>query len=155
MTLSRRMLGALAFAAGSAQAQPAFPTQPIRLVLPQPPGSANDTVARIIAEPMGRSLGQPVHQRLRSLPGHGAARHQQGVNAAALPQCGISQQTDAGGGPHYRVTAFASDLDAVQRFRTAGLRMQIVGCGKHAQGTRDIEDFRTVMDSHDDEAWGS
>eukprot|EP01031_Cornospumella_fuschlensis_P051044 gene51044-biopygen40998 len=30
------------------------------MLLPQPPGSANDTVARIIAEPMGRVLGQPV-----------------------------------------------------------------------------------------------
>ena len=61
MTLSRRALGALALAsAGAAQAQPAFPTQPVRMVLPQPPGSANDAVARIVSEPMARALGQPV-----------------------------------------------------------------------------------------------
>lgn len=60
MILARRALGALALTAGAAQAQPAFPAQPIRMVLPQPPGSANDAVARIVSEPMGRTLGQPV-----------------------------------------------------------------------------------------------
>lgn len=61
MTVSRRAIAALPIvAAGTARAQGAFPTQPIRMVLPQPPGSANDAVARIIAEPMSRALGQPV-----------------------------------------------------------------------------------------------
>nr|WP_314070335.1 tripartite tricarboxylate transporter substrate binding protein [uncultured Roseococcus sp.] len=64
MMISRRGLAAIPFlSAGAAQAQApaqAFPTRPIRLLLPQPPGSANDVVARIISEPMGRALGQPV-----------------------------------------------------------------------------------------------
>ena len=60
MRMTRRSLAALVLAASTAQAQTAFPNRPFRMILPQPPGSANDTVARIIAEPMGRALGQPV-----------------------------------------------------------------------------------------------
>ena len=62
MIATRRVLAALAATAtlGSARAQASFPNQPVRMVLPQPPGSANDAVARIISEPMARALGQPV-----------------------------------------------------------------------------------------------
>jgi tripartite-type tricarboxylate transporter receptor subunit TctC len=41
-------------------AQTDFPTKPIRLIAPVPPGSPPDVVARIVAEPLGRMLGQPV-----------------------------------------------------------------------------------------------
>lgn len=53
--LALPLLGPLA-----APALAQIPARPFRMILPQPPGSANDTVARIIAEPMSRSLGQPV-----------------------------------------------------------------------------------------------
>ena len=43
----------------SAQAQP-YPHKPIRLVIGFAPGGAADYVARTLAEPMGRSLGQSV-----------------------------------------------------------------------------------------------
>jgi tripartite-type tricarboxylate transporter receptor subunit TctC len=48
----------LAFAAAGAAAQ--FPDRPLRLIVPQAPGSATDTVARILAPEMARPLGQPV-----------------------------------------------------------------------------------------------
>ncbi len=42
-------------------AQPAaYPTKPIRLVVPYGPGGPSDIVARVIADEMGRSLGQPI-----------------------------------------------------------------------------------------------
>ena len=37
-----------------------FPELPLRLVVPQAAGSATDTVARLLAPELARSLGQPV-----------------------------------------------------------------------------------------------
>src|SRR3954466_10408956 len=37
-----------------------FPTKPIRILVPLPPGGSNDLVARIFSERMPASLGQPV-----------------------------------------------------------------------------------------------
>src|ERR1700759_2157651 len=54
-------LGAtLAFLAGSALAQPAWPSAPIRLIVPFGPGSTPDLVARVVAEKLSPRLGQPV-----------------------------------------------------------------------------------------------
>jgi tripartite-type tricarboxylate transporter receptor subunit TctC len=45
--------------AGSAIAQ-AYPVKPIRVVVPLPPGGSNDVLARVVAERLAPSLGQPV-----------------------------------------------------------------------------------------------
>ena len=57
----RRILIAagLAAAAGLAGAQ-AFPTKPITMIVPFPPGGLADVVGRPVAEAMARDLGQPV-----------------------------------------------------------------------------------------------
>jgi len=47
------------FVAGAASAQ-GYPTQPIRLIVPWPPGGGVDTSARIIAQPLGERLGQSI-----------------------------------------------------------------------------------------------
>jgi tripartite-type tricarboxylate transporter receptor subunit TctC len=44
----------------AASAQAEFPSKPMRLLAGQPPGGATDMVARIIAQKMGESMGQPV-----------------------------------------------------------------------------------------------
>jgi len=67
MTLTRRPL--LALAAGSfaapwlargARAQAAFPTRTITVIVPFAAGGPTDTVTRLVAEAMGRELGQTV-----------------------------------------------------------------------------------------------
>jgi tripartite-type tricarboxylate transporter receptor subunit TctC len=62
MTITRRaaLLAAPALlAAGSAQAQ-AWPTRPVRIVVPYTPGGVSDITARLIAEPMAAALGVAV-----------------------------------------------------------------------------------------------
>jgi tripartite-type tricarboxylate transporter receptor subunit TctC len=60
-TLRRRalMLGALA-APGIAQAQGAFPTRPITLIVPFPPGGTTDISMRALAESAAKLIGQPI-----------------------------------------------------------------------------------------------
>ena len=59
--LRRILLAAgLAAAAGLTGAQGAFPSKPITMVVPFPPGGLADTVGRPVAEAMARELGQPV-----------------------------------------------------------------------------------------------
>jgi len=44
----------------SADTATGWPQRPVRLVIPFPPGSSPDTIARMIAEPLGQALGQPL-----------------------------------------------------------------------------------------------
>jgi tripartite-type tricarboxylate transporter receptor subunit TctC len=57
--LSRVGLGILACAVFSASAAD-FPDHTVTMIVPFPPGGVADTVARPVAEAMGRDLGQPV-----------------------------------------------------------------------------------------------
>ncbi|EWM51307.1 tripartite tricarboxylate transporter receptor family protein [Bordetella holmesii 70147] len=67
MSTSRRALlgGVLALTAGlsllaPAAAQTDFPNKPLRFIVPYPPGGPLDTMARLLAEKVRDSLGQPV-----------------------------------------------------------------------------------------------
>ena len=51
------LLLACAVAAGSALAQK-YPTKPIRVIVPQPPGDPCDTFGRLIGHKVGERLGQ-------------------------------------------------------------------------------------------------
>ena len=63
--MRRRALPALAALAVTPLARPAlaqapFPNRPLRMIVPLPAGGATDIWARLVAEPMGAFLGQPV-----------------------------------------------------------------------------------------------
>jgi tripartite-type tricarboxylate transporter receptor subunit TctC len=50
----------LALTAGLASAQEVYPSRPITMVVPYPPGGVTDTLARLVAEHMRAGLGQPI-----------------------------------------------------------------------------------------------
>jgi tripartite-type tricarboxylate transporter receptor subunit TctC len=64
--LTIRLVGTLSLvlativAAGTARASDAFPTRPLRLIVPFPPGAITDATGRILAGELGKVLGQTV-----------------------------------------------------------------------------------------------
>lgn len=57
--LRRRLLVSFAFAAAAPLAfAQGYPAKPVRIIVPQPPGGGFDTVGRLIADRLGRQMGQ-------------------------------------------------------------------------------------------------
>lgn len=54
------VLGLTAALAAAQQPQQQYPTKPVRIVVTLGPGSAGDLLSRLLAEPLGRGLGQTV-----------------------------------------------------------------------------------------------
>jgi tripartite-type tricarboxylate transporter receptor subunit TctC len=59
MTRLKYAIAAVAFLCGTAAAQ-TYPTKTVRFISGVTPGSASDTMARILAEKLSATLGQPV-----------------------------------------------------------------------------------------------
>ncbi len=84
MKLSALPLALFAAYAGTALAADAardYPSRPIRLIMPIGPGSANDTLGRIVANKMGQLLGQQIVVDNRAGAG-GIVGMEVGANAA-------------------------------------------------------------------------
>jgi tripartite-type tricarboxylate transporter receptor subunit TctC len=74
----RALFLACALLAGHAHAQDVYPSKPVRLILPFPPGGGTDLLGRLIAERLAAGLGQPVVTENR-----GGAGGNVGAEAAA------------------------------------------------------------------------
>ena len=59
-TLTRLAAGVILSTAAFSAFADAWPTKPIRFVVPFGPGGANDLVARAVAEAASKQLGQPI-----------------------------------------------------------------------------------------------
>jgi tripartite-type tricarboxylate transporter receptor subunit TctC len=66
---SAALVGAVVLAANAAMAAEPWPTHPIRVISPFPPGSASDTVSRVVLDQVSQILGQPMV--IESKPGAG------------------------------------------------------------------------------------
>ena len=119
---SSTFVAALMACALEAAAQ-GYPTHPIRLVVGFAPGGAADTVARALAEPMGRVLGQPVVIENRAGAGSSIAAEAvahsppDGYTILIASPASISVNPALNGKINYK----ASDLAPITRVTTSPL----------------------------------
>ena len=76
---------ALVLAVPAARAADAYPSRPVHLIIPFPPGGSNDVVGRVFAAALGERLGQTVVVENRS----GAGGN---IGAAAVAMLGPTSQ---------------------------------------------------------------
>ncbi len=94
------VLIATAFVSGAALAQSDYPSKPIKILVPFPPGGTSDVMGRMMAEPLARVLKQAV--TVENVGGGGGViGTERGVKAAAdgytLIQTGVGQNAVAHG----------------------------------------------------------
>ena len=91
-----------AVSACAAQAQDAYPEKPVRVLVGFPPGSQADTVARLLGQKLGETMGRPVTVD----------------NAAGAPTRGTMLALDVGA--EYRAAAAFEGGGNVSCFRWGG-----------------------------------
>lgn len=121
-----------------AQAQDGWPARPVRLIVGFPPGGSVDAMARALAIPLGKALGQGVVVENR--PGAGQALAAEGV-ARADPDGYTLGLVDSGPltvSPHLKTLRF----DPFKSFTPVGsvAKLPLLLAASHASGIRDLQD---------------
>jgi tripartite-type tricarboxylate transporter receptor subunit TctC len=102
--------------AGAAFAQADYPSKPIKILVPFPPGGTSDVMGRMMAEPLSRVLKQPV--TVENVGGGGGViGTERGVKAAAdgytLIQTGVGQNAVAHGLDPSLTSRYNSNTDFI------------------------------------------
>src|SRR5437868_10669588 len=64
--ITPRLIGTLLLLVAAASAEAQYPSKPIRVAIPIPPGGAPDIVARVVADRLSPLLGQPIVAEARA-----------------------------------------------------------------------------------------
>ena len=120
-----------------------YPTRPLKMIMPFPPGGPIGTTARLVAEQMASRLGQPVVVEER--PGAGATIGM--AAAAAADPDGYTLLFGSSGSLAVSPALYPNiKYDPVRSFTPVGMvldrrpavRGQSVAAGEHGQGVRDL-----------------
>lgn len=139
----RAVLGGLALAglpalSGIAGARADWPTKPVRLIVPFPPGGTTDVVSRLVATELGRVLGQTVV--VDNKPGAGTVI---GVDAAAKSAAdGHTLVTVANSFCVNQTLVKSLPYDAARDLRPVAL----MGLSEHVLATHPGSGFKTLAD---------
>ncbi len=150
MSLSRRRLlhGAAAFAALPllARAQGAWPSKPIRIVVPFTPGGTTDYVTRLVGTPLGEALGQPV--LVENRPGAGTVIGVENV-ARSAPD-GYSFVTVANSFCANQTLVKKLPYDTLKDLRPVALMgmSEHVLCTFPGSGLKNLSDLRAQAKAH-------
>ena len=94
VVLRAAIVGSLLLASASGlRAEDAYPTKPIRIVVPYPPGAVTDSVSRLVAAELGKVIGQTV--LVENRPGGGTVIGTQAVKQAPADGYHLLYQSNA------------------------------------------------------------
>ncbi len=123
---------------GWAHAQADWPTRPMRMIVPFPPGGTTDVVTRLVATELGKALGQPAV--VDNKPGAGTVI---GVDMAAkAPADGHTVVTVAGSFCVNQTLVKNLPYDAARDLRPVAL----MGMSEHVLATHPASGFRTLAE---------
>jgi tripartite-type tricarboxylate transporter receptor subunit TctC len=144
VTITRRsLLAAAATLPTVARAQGRYPERPIRLIVPFPPGGGVDLTARLLAEPLGKELGQTIV--VENKGGAGGLIGVEAMSRAApdgytLAVTGVSSMS---AGPHLRGDKLPFDPMAFSHI-TRLVRMPLILAVRNDLAARTLPEFMAL-----------
>ena len=142
---SASVLIASGASAGIAFAQADYPSKPIKILVPFPPGGTSDVMGRMMAEPLARVLKQPV--TVENVGGGGGViGTERGVKAAAdgytLIQTGVGQNAVAHGLDANLNSRYNSNTDFIHLSQIHhGPNVLVVNADRPFKTLRDVVQF--------------